>query len=548
MSKINVILNEERFEFDNGTTLKEISNNVEGKYPFLVGYIDNEIFPLNSKVSKDCKVRFIDLMDPIGNRIYQKALIFILVYAFKELFGYGYNVKACHSIDKGIKIRSNLKLTEERLAKIKAKMQEVIDADMPFERCLVSRKEARKYFLDIGNASKADTFIYNFNHFVTLFKLGDMYDYFFSEMPTSTSVITSFDLHYLDESSFVLQFPNYDGDGSIPEYVDRNMIVQSFNENYSLAKKLDIFNSADVNRAVSSGRISDIIKLNETISSNKLLDLAKEIYDRKDKVKIVLMAGPSSSGKTTTARKLTMFLKSFGINPKPLSIDDYFLDREDTPKLPSGEYDFESLRAINIDLFNDHLTRLINGEEVEVPTFNFYKGKGEYLGNKIKLGKRDILIIEGLHAVNEELTKSIAKDRKYKVYISPFNDLNIDNHNMISNSDVRLLRRIVRDNRTRGYTAEHTLQGWQKVRDGEEKYIFPFQNEVDSVYNSSFVYEIGILKLYVEPLLFEIENTSPCYGEVVRLLNFLSMFVGIPTDEVPDDSVLREFIGGSYFE
>ena len=548
MSRVKVVLDNETYDFDKGITLYEISKKFNNKFPSLVAYMDNEIFPMNTKVVNDCNIRFIDVLDPEGNRIYQKGLLFVLVYAFKELFGYNYNIKACHSIDKAIKIRTNLKLNTNRINDLKKKMREIVDADMPIEKCLVSRKEAMKYFLDIMDKSKADTFTYKLSRYVTLYKLGDMYDYFFSELPISTSAFDKFDLYMLDNSSFVLQFPNYNGDGEIPEYVDRNKIIEAFNENYSLAKKLGIFNSGDLNMACSDGRISDIIKLTETISSHKLLELAKNIYEKRDSLRIVLMAGPSSSAKTTTSKKLAMFLKTFGLNPKPLSIDDYFLDREDTPKLPNGDYDFESIRAINVDLFNNHLTRLINGEEVEIPTFNFYKGKGEYLGNKIKLEKHDILIIEGLHAVNEELTKSIDKSKKYKIYISPFSDLNIDSHNMISNSDVRLLRRIVRDNRTRGYSAETTMATWQTVRNGEEEYIFPFQNDVDCVYNSSLIYEIGVLKTYVEPLLFGIDNTSPYYEEVVRLLKFLDMFVGIPTDEIPSDSILREFIGNSYFE
>ena len=549
MKKINVIINDEKYDFDKGITLLEIANKVyKEKFPAIVAFVDNELFSLDKKINKDCVVRFINLLDPVGNRIYQKGLFFVLIYAFKELFGYNYYVKACHSIDKAIKLRSNLYLNHERINMLKNKMREIIDLDMPIEKCLVSRKEAREYFLSIGDNSKADTFIYNTNHYVTLYKLGDLYDYFFSVMPVSTGIFKDFDLYLLDKGSFIMQFPTIIGGGKIPEYINREKIIEAFDENYKLSKKLGIFNSVDINRAVASGKISDIIKLNETISSNNLLNLARDIYDRKDSLKIVLMAGPSSSAKTTTSRKLSMFLKSFGLNPKPLSIDDYFLSREKTPRLPNGDYDFETIHAVDIDLFNDHLTRLIKGEEVEVPTFNFYKGEGEYLGNKIKLDNNDILIIEGLHAVNEELTKSISKDNKYKVYISPLTDLNIDNHNMISNSDVRLLRRIVRDNRTRGYGAEETIKRWRTVRDGENKYIFPFQDDVSYVYNSSLIYEIGVLKLYAEPLLFGIDNSSPYYEEVVRLLNFLDLFVGIPTDEIPSESVLREFIGGSYFE
>ena len=549
MEKINVIINDEKYDFDKGITLPEIANKVyKEKFPAIVAFVDNQLFSLDKKINRDCIVRFVNLLDPVGNRIYQKGLFFVLIYAFKELFGYNYYVKACHSIDKAIKLRSDLYLNHERINMLKNKMREIVDLDMPIEKCLVSRKEAREYFLSIGDNSKADTFIYNTNHYVTLYKLGDLYDYFFSVMPVSTGIFKDFDLYLLDKGSFIMQFPTIIDGGKIPEYINREKIIEAFDENYKLSKKLGIFNSVDINRAVASGKISDIIKLNETISSNNLLNLARDIYDRKDSLKIVLMAGPSSSAKTTTSRNLSMFLKSFGLNPKPLSIDDYFLSREKTPRLPNGDYDFETIHAVDIDLFNDHLTRLIKGEEVEVPTFNFYKGEGEYLGNKIKLDNNDILIIEGLHAVNEELTKSISKDNKYKVYISPLTDLNIDNHNMISNSDVRLLRRIVRDNRTRGYGAEETIKRWRTVRDGEDKYIFPFQDDVSYVYNSSLIYEIGVLKLYAEPLLFGIDNSSPYYEEVVRLLNFLDLFVGIPTDEIPSESVLREFIGGSYFE
>ena len=311
---------------------------------------------------------------------------------------------------------------------------------------------------------------------------------------------------------------------------------------------MEIFTISDFNRRVAEGKANDIIKLSEAVSSGNLLGLAKDIDDNRNRIKLVLIAGPSSSGKTTTSRKLAMYLKVFGFNPKYLSTDDYFLSREETPKLPNGKYDFESLRAINIDLFNDHLTKLINGEEVSIPTFNFYKGEGEYLGNTLKLEKRDILIIEGLHAINEELTKTISKNVKYKVYVSPLSDLNIDDHNMISNSDVRLLRRIIRDNRTRGYNAEDTIRSWQSVRDGETKYIFPFQNDVDFVFNSSFPYEIGVLKTFVEPLLYQIDSSSDCYDEASRLLKFLGLFVGVSDTEIPSDSIFREFIGNSYFE
>ena len=549
MSKINVTINGEKYDFDKGITLFEISKKLKLERPALAGFMNNEIFPLDTKARNNVTIRFLDVLDPVGNRIYQKGLLYILVYAFKELFGYDYSVTFCHSIDKAIKIKSDLKLNNDRINSLKNKMREVIDADMPIEKCLVSRKDARNYFLSISNKSKADTFIYNTNHYVTLYKLGDMYDYFFSIMPISTSVMSDFDLLLLDSNSFILQFPTTTDGGKIPEYVDRNMIGNAFDEDYDLLEKLSIYNSCDLNKAVADGKISDIIKLTETASSNKLIEIAKEIYDRRDKLKLVFIGGPSSSGKTTTTKKLVMFLKSFGLNPKSLSGDDYFVEREKLPKLPTGEYDFENVEAVDLEWISNDLRRIIvSGEEVQIPTYNFYTGKSEYRGNTIKLGENDILIVEGLHAVNGNLTAAVPKEKKYNIYISPLPELNIDCHNMISTTDIRLLRRIVRDNRSRGYNAEQTLAGWQRVRDGEEKYIFPYQNDVDCVYNTSLLYEIGVLKLYAEPLLYAIDNSSEYYDYAVRLLNFLNMFVGIPTDEIPSESILREFIGHSYFE
>lgn len=549
MKRINVIINNEKYDFEEGMTLSEISQKInKSNYPDLVAVVNNELVPLETKITSNCDIMLINALHPIGNKIYQKGLLFVLCYAVKELFGYGYHVKACHSIDKSIKMRTNLPLTHERMLKIKEKMQEIVKNDMPMTQCVVSRKNAIEYFKSINQKTKAATFEYTINKYVPLNKLGDLYDQFFSPLPASTKVLTDFDLYLLDKNNFMLQFPVALTDGKIPEYIDRKKIVKAFNDNYLLCKKLGIHNSGDINKAVANGTISDIIKLTEIVSSNELLNLAKEIHSKRRDVRLVLIAGPSSSGKTTTSKKLSMFLKTFGLNPKALSIDDYFLNREDTPKNEKGELDFESIRAINIDLFNDHLTRLLNGEKVSIPTFNFYKGKSEYLGKEIELQKNDILIIEGLHAINEELTQKIDKNNKYKVYVSPFTDLNIDDHNMIPNTNIRLLRRIVRDNRTRGYDAEATIRSWEKVRAGESKFIFPHQGEVDYVYNTSLLYEIGALKLFAEPLLFGVDDSSLYYQEAVKLLSFLDMFVGIPTDEIPSESILREFIGGSYFE
>lgn len=550
MSMIKVKINKEVHNLDKGVLLKDIvSKHYSGDIPVICCKVDNELCSLDKRLTKDCNVSFLTYLDPIGNRIYQMGLFFLLVYAFKELFGYNNVVKLCHPIDKGVLIRTTCVFDKSNLDRLKNKMLDIVKEDIKFEKCLVTREDAKEYFNSINYKSKAEVLKYNTTQFVELYKLGDMYEYFYSSvMPYKTGVLDKFEFTYLNNHSFILRFPTIDEGGNIPPYVDRDKIMKTFDYSYQLSKRMEIFTISDFNRRVAEGKANDIIKLSEAVSSGNLLGLAKDIDDNRNRIKLVLIAGPSSSGKTTTSRKLAMYLKVFGFNPKYLSTDDYFLSREETPKLPNGKYDFESLRAINIDLFNDHLTKLINGEEVSIPTFNFYKGEGEYLGNTLKLEKRDILIIEGLHAINEELTKTISKNVKYKVYVSPLSDLNIDDHNMISNSDVRLLRRIIRDNRTRGYNAEDTISSWQSVRDGETKYIFPFQNDVDFVFNSSFPYEIGVLKTFVEPLLYQIDSSSDCYDEAVRLLKFLGLFVGVPDTEIPSDSIFREFIGNSYFE
>lgn len=548
MEEIKVTINNKEYAFPKGITLEEISKKIETNAPILVGFIDNEMYGLDKTVEKSSNISFLTYLDRLGNRVYQKSLVFLLTYAFKELYGYDYNIKTCHNIDNQIKIKSSLPLTEEHLKNIENKMHELANENLEIKKCLVTKKDAIKYFKSINDEEKVKALSYITDRTVTLYKLNDMYNYFYTVMPTNTKVFDNFKLKYLNESRFLLQYPLPFKNGIIKEYTSLPLVEEAFDEDYKLAKRLNIHTSSDINEKVTKGTINDIIKLNEVISNSKLLDLAKNIDDKKDKVKIVLIAGPSSSGKTTTARKLSMYLKSFGLNPKTLSTDDYFIPREKTPKLPNGDYDYESINAIDLELFNNHLTKLLNNEEVEIPTFNFYKGIGEYLGNTLKLEKDDILIIEGLHCLNEKLTESIPKENKLKIYVSPLSDLNIDNHNMIATSDIRLLRRIIRDNRTRGYTAEHTIKTWRTVRKGEEDNIFPYQNEASYVFNTAFIYELGVIKPYAEALLYSIDQTSEYYEEARRLLNLLNMFLTIPSDAVPNDSILREFIGNSYFE
>lgn len=546
MDFVNVKINDKTYIYKKGTTIEEVSRqfSINYKYPILISYVDNRLVELNKVLEKDCSLSFIDCSSRTGSRIYVKGLIFLLMCAIKELYGYNYSFKVCHSIDKGVRIRCLFDLTEEKLEEINNKMIELVNLNLPIKKCIVKRKEAINYFKQTTNTSVANNYYYTTSNYVTLYKLNNMYGYFYSQMPINTRVFKSFTLKYLGNNEFVLQYPTLNGE--IPSYVEHKKITEAFNKNYKSAKKLNIFTSSDINRIIAEGKINDIITLNEVIANNELLDLARQIAEQSSRVKVVLIAGPSSSGKTTTSRKLSMFLNTFGLNPKPISLDDYFLPREETPKLPNGDYDFESLRAIDIDLFNNQLKKLLNNEEVIIPTFNFKTGIPEF-NKSLKLNDNDIIIIEGLHCLNEELTKSIPKENKYKVYVSPLTDLNVDNYNMVSTSDNRLLRRMVRDNRTRGYSAEYTIKTWSRVRDGEEKYVFPYQEEADFVVNSALIYEIGALRQYAEPLLYNIDINSPYYEEARRLLRFLNMFLVVPTENIPKESILREFIGGKLF-
>lgn len=549
MNKVNVTINDKKYSFKSGITLYDISKKFKSLFvlPIIGALVNGEVKELSDTILSDCNISFFDRNTKEGSTMYRNGLVFVLVYAVRKLYGKDASIKVCHSASKGRRIKINFDIKKSDLKKIKDEMNRIIKSNLKIDKTLIKREEAIKYFKSCGNDDKASAFNYLRSNYIYLYKLGNVYDYFYSKMPSRCDVLDSFDLIYVDSNNFILQTCSL-YTNKIPNYKCSPLILDAYNDYYKRAKKLDIFCGYDVNRALSSGKIEDIIKLDEVISNDRLLELAKDISSKKDKIKIVLIAGPSSSGKTTTARKLSMFLKTFGLNPKSLSTDDYFIPRDKTPRLANGEYDFENINTVDLKLFNDHLSRLLNCEEVSIPTFNFVKGEGEYLGNVLKLEENDILIIEGLHGLNEKLTSLVPRENKYKIYVAPLSDLNIDNHNMISTSDIRLLRKIVRDNRTRGFSVCDSIRTWRVVREGEEKYIYPYQDDVDYVYNTAFIYEIGVLKVFAEPLLFEVSIDSPYYREARRLIDFLGLFLAIPNDVVPDDSLLCEFIGKSYFE
>ena len=545
---VSVKINGKTYKYSKGITLLEIANEVEKdrKHPILLAKINNGYKELSSPITENCEVEFLDLSSREGNRCHVNGLVYMLVYAVKKLYGQKEDIIVQRSLDKGIYIETSFRLTETKLANIKECMKALIKADIPITKVTIDRLEAIKYFESIGDSSKAGVMNYNTNSYITLYRLGNSYNYFYSKMASSTGKLKEFDLTYLTDNGFVLRFPTVYMPDKIKKYEHQANMFKVFQETRDWAKLINVKDIVDLNRLVSTGKISDLIKIDETLQSNRLLNIAKEINERKNKVKIVLIAGPSSSGKTTTTRKLCMYLQSFGLTPRVVSMDDYFVEKQDTPLDENGKPDYECLEAMDIKLFDKQMAALMSGEKVIMPTYNFALGEKEFK-EEVQIGAKDILLIEGIHALDDKILTNIKRENKYKIYISALTELNMDTHNRICTSDNRLLRRIIRDNRTRDYRVEYTLQLWDSVRRGEEKYIFPFQGEADATINSASIYELGVIKTYAEPLLYSVPPESPYYEEAKRLINFLRLFLPIPADAIPEDAVVREFIGGSYF-
>ena len=547
MEKVKVTYLGKSYLYPRDITLEDISKDFQKNYleTIIMAEVNGRPCELNYKVTDDVTVDFFDLTSPTGNRVYESGLIFVLEKACLNMLNSEIEVK--YSIDKGIYIKTYKKITKEDLDKVSREMKEIVKRNLPIQKNLVNRLEAIEYYKSTKSYDKVNVLKYSVNTNVNLYRLMDIYNYFFSYLPVSTGALKEFKLTYIDQNSFVLRYPNIYYLNKIPVYKHHDKLFNEFKKYDEWSEKLGIENVSSLNSRVTKGNVDDIVLLSENIQNNSLFRIAETIYNNK-KLKLILLAGPSSSGKTTTSKKLELFLKGFGLNPIAISIDNYFVDRDKTPILPDGSYDFESLNSINVELFNKNLKDLLDGKEVTLPVYNFITGKSELSDESIKLGEKEILIVEGLHALNEELTYSIDRKNKYKIYLCPLTVLSLDNHNRIRTTDNRLLRRIVRDNRTRGYSASDTLSSWGKVREGEEKYVFPFQDEADVIFNTSLIYELGVLKTYAEPLLYSVEESDPMYKEAVRLLNLLKNILPISNDYIPVDSIVREFIGGGYFK
>lgn len=548
LENIKVYVDEKEVIIKKGITLLELSKMYDNMFlhKIIIAKVDGEYHELNDPINKTCHIEFFDLTDNFANRVYLNGLVYLTNYCFKEVFGTKGYLNTKHSADKGLYIESSIKLTREMLQILEDKMQEVVKDNLRIHKVTILRDDAINYFNETGDVKKAGLLEFMTNTYVNLYRMGNSYNYMFSLMPSETSSLNEFKLTYLNEDGFILRYPTIYNNGEIPRYKHHAKLFEVFNDSKKWSKLMNLETSVDLNRKIVDGKIGDLIKISEALYTNRLMEVAKNISCSK-KIKVILLSGPSSSGKTTTTKKLAMYLSSFGLKPKVISMDDFFVEREDTPKNEEGEYDFECLEAIDHELFNKTMDKLLKGEEVLMPMFNFVTGKKEFK-DKMKLEKEDILLIEGIHCLNPTILENIDSSKKFKIYLSALTEINIDEDNRISTTDNRLIRRMIRDYYTRGYAPVDTLEVWKNVRLGEEKYIFPNQDEADITINTGLVYEFPVLKVYALPLLYTIKKNSPYYEDAKRLIRLLEIFLPVPSEHIPNDSILREFIGGSYFK
>lgn len=536
-----------KLEFRKGIKLSEVIKSIGTEKEIICGNFENIIIGYDDSINKSGKLILYDLNNSVGSRIYEKGLTFLFRVSALEILGKDTIIKIRNSIDRGVFFEIDKKVSDDDIVKIKKLMKEKVDKALPFVKVETTMNEALTYFRSIKREDKIRTLFYDKNNYVTLYKFDGVYNYIIGNLPHDSSVLKYFDLTNLPGKGIILRYPSIYDNGKILKYKHHEQFFNSIDEYLEWAKILNISSIGELNDAIISSKRGELINLSESIQDYRLQQIAGMIKEKKDKIKIILLSGPSSSGKTTTARKLSMYLKTLGLNPVPISLDDYFLNRDETPLNENGKPDFESLRAIDVKLFNNQIGKLLKGTKVVAPTFDFVEGKKIY-NKTIQMNENDILIVEGLHALSEELLKDIPKDKKFKIYISPLVYLNIDDDNRINLTDIRLLRRMVRDNRTRGYNSSHTLSTWSEVRDGEEKYVFGYQDKADIIFNTFLAYELAVLKVYAEPLLYQIKEDDPEYLTAVRLIKLLDLILPLPSEDVPSLSILREFIGTSYFE
>lgn len=539
---------EKTIEFESGKRVMDILKEEIEKLenPIFACKCNNEVKALNYDVNEDSQIELIDFTSMEGKRVYIRGLIYIMVMAFNKLYPeieitVNYQLHNAMYCDT-----AGTKITDEILKNVSNKMKEIVEKNLPIMKIQMTQEEAEKFFEENNISNGTLQFEVKNKKDISIYKCEDYYNYFYGVMPISTGYIKIFDLVKYGEG-FLIRYPSRTNPNKLTDFVETKKLLSTLEEYSDIHKILGVGTIGKLNKKVRDGSITDYILLDEALHEKKIAQIADNVAKNKE-VKMVLIAGPSSSGKTTFAKKLGMQLRLNGLKPVTISVDNYFVERENNPRDEFGNYDFECIEALDLELFNNHITKLLNGEEIDVPKFDFTEGKKHYDGTKMKLADDEILVIEGIHCLNDRLTSSIPRNKKYKVYISALTVLNIDSFNRISTTDTRLIRRIVRDNQYRNYSALHTLKIWYSVNRGEEKYIFPYQEEADSMFNSSLIYELGVLKDYALPLLKEIDNTNPEYAEAKRISTLLSYFESIPEKDIPNTSLIREFIGNGIFD
>ena len=541
-------------EFPVGSTLLEIYQGLNLNFPYQVvsAKVNNRSEGLNFRVYNNKDVEFLDVRDPSGMRTYVRSLCFILYKAVRELFPQG-KLYVEHPVSKGyfcnLRIGRPIELAD--VTAIKQRMQEIIAQDIPFHRTECHTTEAVRIFSEQGMNDKVKLLETSGSLYTYYYTLDDTIDYYYGNLLPSTGFIYLFDLvKYYD--GLLLRIPNKTEPTKLDEMVKQEKMLDIFKEHLRWNHIMGLSNVGDFNRACQEGAATDLIKVAEALQEKKIAQIADEIYNRcRDNSphgRLVLIAGPSSSGKTTFSKRLSVQLMTNGLRPYPISLDDYFVDREKTPRDANGNYDYESLYALDLQLFNDQLQALLRGEEVELPRFNFTAGKQEFRGEKLRIDKNMVLILEGIHALNPELTPQIPDENKFKIYVSALTTISLDDHNWIPTTDNRLLRRIIRDYNYRGCSAQETISRWPSVRAGEDKWIFPYQENADVMFNSALLFEFAVLRYHAEPILNSVPRNCPEYAEAYRLLKFIKYFIPVQDKEIPPTSLLREFLGGSSFK
>lgn len=527
-------------------TLEAVADRFKDYYEddIILGIVNGRLRELNKKIKSDCELSFVTTADRDGRRTYRRSVVLLLQRAIYDVYGSMTQLHVMHSLGEGYYCQLEKSVTEHDIDRIVCSMYSFVEKDLPITKHSAKTQYAEQLFKEKGQHDKERLLHYRRSSRVNLYELDGVVDYFYGFMAPSTGMLKYFDIVPY-ESGFVLLFPGANS-RSVEPLVTSNKLFHTLDDSREWSKMLGIGTIGSLNDAIAAGRGQEIMLLQEALMEQKIGNLVAQIASD-DKKKFVMIAGPSSSGKTSFANRLSIQLIAKGRKPHPLSLDDYYVDREFCPKNPDGSFDFECLESIDIKLFNEDMNRLLKGEAVDMPSFNFKTGKREYRGRKLTLGADDILVIEGIHGLNDRLSQLIPPEHKFKIYISALTQLNIDEHNPLSTTDERLIRRIVRDARTRGTNAMETIAMWPSVRKGERENIFPFQEQADVMFNSALVYELAVLKVYAEPLLFGIERDCPEYLEAKRLLKLLDYFLPMPADGIPNNSLLREFVGGSCF-